>query len=85
MTYVHIVDGAFEFRWTWLPFWLATNPRLRVSLDGELKALVLLNGVTGSPEDLLALDNYIFRRLQEMFPEVVGLGQYLRGLHQVTA
>lgn len=85
MRYVHLVDGAFELRWTWLPFWLATNPRLRVSLEGELKTLVLLNGVTDAEADLTALDNYIFRRLQEMFPEVKGLGQYLEGLHQVTA
>ena len=83
MKFVEIVDGAFEVRWTWLPFWLATNPKLKQSLEGEMKTLVALNGVTNSPEDLALLHRHVVSRLQAMFPSMTGLDAFLDGLQDI--
>ncbi len=83
MKLVEVVDGAFEVRWTWLPFWLATNPKLKTVLEVEMKTLVALNGVTDSEEDLTAMHKHVARRLQELFPELVGLSTYLECLEVV--
>lgn len=83
MRIVELVDGAFELRWTWLPFWLATNPKLKQTLEGEMKTLVALNGVTDSDEDLELMHQHIVRRLRESFPDVRGLDTYLEGLRNV--
>lgn len=84
MKLVEVVDGAFEVRWTWLPFWLATNPKLKQSLEGELKTLVALNGLTDSPEDLQLLHKHTVSRLQTLFPALSGLDTYLDGLQSVN-
>lgn len=83
MRLVELVDGAFELRWTWLPFWLATNPKLKQVLEGEMKTLVALNGVIDEDEDLDAMHRHVIRRLRQMFPEVEGLDVYLEGLKAV--
>lgn len=83
MRIVELIDGAFELRWTWLPFWLATNPKLKHVLEGELKALVALNGVTASEADLEAMHRHVLVRLKTMFPDVTGLDAYLDGLRGV--
>jgi flagellar biosynthesis/type III secretory pathway chaperone len=84
MKLVEAVGGAFEVRWTWLPFWLATNPKLKTVLEVEMKTLVALNGVTDSEEDLLAMHRHVARRLQELFPEFTGLQAYLESLETVN-
>lgn len=83
MRFVELINGAFEVRWTWLPFWLATNPKLRTSLEGELRTLVALNGLTDSEADLDMLHAHVVRRLQELFPQAGGLGGFLDGLRAV--
>lgn len=83
MNFVEVIDGAFEIRWTWLPFWLATNPKLKQSLEGELKVVVALNGLTDSPEDLARLHRHLLRRLQELFPAIKQLDTFLDGLREV--
>lgn len=83
MKFIELIDGAFEIRWTWLPFWLATNPKLKTSLEGEMKALIALNGVQDSEEDLAMLHRHVVKRLQEMFPEMRGLDVFLDGLRAV--
>ncbi len=84
MKIVELVDGAFEVRWMWLPFWLATNPKLKQVLEGEMKTLVALNGVTDSEEDLEQLHLHVVRRLRQMFPDISGLDLYLDGLKHVN-
>lgn len=84
MRFVELIDGAFEVRWMWLPFWLATNPKLKQSLEGEMKALVALNGITDSEEDLEQMHKHVVRRLKELFPDVTGLDVYLDGLRNVN-
>lgn len=83
MRIVDLIDGAFEVRWMWLPFWLATNPKLRQSLEGELKTLVALNALTDTEADLDALHNHILVRMEELFPEMKGLGKFLDGMRQI--
>lgn len=82
--FVEIVDGAFEIRWTWLPYWIATNPKLKTALEGEMKTIVALNGVRDTDEDLELLHDHVVRRLQELFPAMVGLDQYLHALKHVV-
>lgn len=82
MRLVELVDGAFEVRWTWLPLWIATNPKLKVGLETELRTIVALNGVTDSEADLDALHRHVVVRLQEMFP-FKGLDRFLDGLRDV--
>lgn len=83
MRAVELIDGAFEVRWTWLPFWVAVNPKLKTQLEGEMKALVALNGVTDSEEDLLKMHKHLLQRLSELFPEIDGLSEYLDALRYV--
>lgn len=84
MKIVDLIDGAFEVRWTWLPFWLATNPKLKMQLEGEMKAIVALNGIRNIDEDLEAMHRHVLRRIQQFFPEMKGLDQFLDGLKDVN-
>ena len=83
MRIVELIDGAFEIRWTWLPFWLATNPKLRTSLEGELRTLVALNGLTDSEADLEVLHTHVLNRLDALFPQVKGLAEFLDGMKEL--
>jgi len=85
MRIVDLIDGAFEIRWMWLPFWLATHPMLKVSLELELRTLVAMNGLTDNEVDLDALHKHVVRRIQETFPAFPGLSQYLDGLKSIEA
>ena len=75
--------GSLEITWTWLPFWLATNPMLKEQVERELRDGTLVGGVTNSTEDMDAMHNYVVRRLQELFPSHDGLAEYLDGLKYV--
>jgi hypothetical protein len=83
MRLVQYVDGALELRWTWLPYWLATNGKLKAELERELRDAVLLNGINSSQDDLDALHRHLCRRLQARFPAFEGLGDALAGLSGV--
>lgn len=83
MRIVDLIDGAFEVRWMWLPFWLATNPKLRVALEGELKTIVALNALTDTAADLDALHNHVVRRIEELHPGMRGLQQFLDGMRSI--
>lgn len=83
MRLVHLRDGVLEIRWTWLPYWLAVNPRLKTELERQLKDVVLLNGATTSESDLDALHSWLLRKLHGMFPDFVGLEVYLGSLKAV--
>lgn len=85
MRIVELIDGAFEIRWTWLPFWLATNPKLRISLEGELTSIIAMSGLTDSEADLDALHAHVVRRLQELFPGITGLDAFLDGMKAIEA
>lgn len=83
MKIVELIDGAWEIRWTWLPLWLATNPKLRSSLEGELQTLVALSGLTDSESDAELLHAHVVRRLQELFPAFKGLDVFLNGMKSI--
>lgn len=77
-------DGVLEITWTWLPFWLAVNPKLKEQVEREMKDSCLMGGVTNSEEDMNGLHDFIASRLQELFPSHPGLDKYLDGLKHVT-
>jgi len=83
MRLVQIRDGALEIRWTWLPYWLAVNPRLKTELERELRDAVLLQGVTTADHDLEAMHEWVLVRLQALFPAFPGLKDYLAGLQNL--
>lgn len=82
MRLVHERDGVIEVRWTWLPFWLATNPKLKEDLERELRDYGLINGITNSDSDLDVLHDFIVKRLQQHFP-FTGLSTFLDSLRHV--
>lgn len=84
MKLVQYRDDVLEVRWTWLPYWLAVNPKLKNDVDRELRDIVLINGMTNSEEDLLALHAYVATKLANLFPSFEGLGPYLDNLKTVN-
>lgn len=84
MRFVEFKDGVLEIRWTWLPFWLATHPKLRNELEQEVLIGISLGGMTNAAEDMDALHDYVVKRFGEMFPSHPGLTEYLDGLKYVT-
>lgn len=85
MRLVDLIDGAVELRWTWLPYWLGANQRLRTELEVELRDIALLNSLTETPEDLDALSRMLCRRIQARFPGFHGLDGALRALLSVQS
>lgn len=83
MRLVQMRDGALEIRWTWLPYWLAVNPKLKTTVERELRDAVLLGGVTTSPADLDGCHDFVARRLSALFPAFPGLREHLDGLRLV--
>jgi len=80
---VQMRDGALEIRWTWLPYWLAVNPKLKLLVEREMRDACLLGGVTTSERDLDALHDFVVRRLGALFPAFKGLDWYLNSLKGV--
>lgn len=60
-----------KIRWTWLPYWLGSNPRLRQELELEVRDIMLLTG--RSPEHVDILEQKLFQRIQARFPALDGL------------
>lgn len=80
MRLVDLLDNAVELRWSWLPYWLGANQRLRVEVERELRDIALLNGLTTSDEDLDALSRKACHLIQSRFPSFVGLEEALLAL-----
>jgi hypothetical protein len=80
---VEVIDGALELRWTWLPYWLATNGRLKKELDEEIRAAALMNAALMSPEHLDGLHAFVCRRIQARFPQMLGLYDALKAISAV--
>lgn len=70
-----------KVRWTWLPYWLGSNARLRQELESELRDIMLLTGRT--EEQAEALDAILIRRIQARFPALKGLLGVLRSYQGV--
>lgn len=85
MRLVEIIDGAVELRWTWLPYWLAANPKLRAELELELQAAVRRGEVTTDPRDLDQLHFRACQLIQDRFPGFTGLAEFLRRLQDVQS
>lgn len=83
MRIVQINAGVLGIRWTWLPFWLAVNPKIKDSVEAEMRDAVLLGGVTNDDEDMDGLHHFVVRRLQNTFPDFVGLDRFLDSIRCV--
>lgn len=83
MRLVQVRDGVLEIRWTWLPYWLAVNPKLKSELERQMRDAVVLGGVTSSEADLDALHEFVCERLGSLFPSFGGLPSYLAGIQAV--
>lgn len=83
MRLVEFIDGAVELRWTWLPYWLATNGRLKKELDEEIQDAALMNAALTCPEHLDGLHAFVCRRIQARFPQMSGLYDALKALDAV--
>lgn len=83
MRLVQVRDGVLEVRWTWLPYWLAVNPKLKSEVEREMRDAVLLGGVTAEEADLDGLHVFVRDRLQTLFPTFQGLALYLDAVTSV--
>lgn len=82
MRLVQLRGGVLEIRWTWLPFWLAVNPKLKADLEREMRDAVLMCGVTTKDEDLDRLHDWAVKRLGAWFP-FPGIALYLDAIKNV--
>ncbi len=82
MRIVHMHEGRLEIRWTWLPLWLASNPKLKAEIERQIRDAVLVNGLTTSDRDLNALHRYTIKLFARTFP-IAGLDRYLDALRQI--
>lgn len=82
MRIIHVHEGRLEIRWTWLPLWLASNPKLKSEVERQIRDACLVNGMTTSDNDLDALHRYTIKVLARTFP-IPGLGHLLDALREV--
>lgn len=80
---VEVVDGGLELRWTWLPYWLGANERLKKELEAQIRQKVLVDGLSQSSDDLDTLHLFVCEQLQARFPALPGLGSALKALGHV--
>jgi hypothetical protein len=80
---VHLHGGELQVRWTWLPCWMALNPKTKEVVGREMRDLALLNGLTTRDEDLDRLHDWVRDRFCGLFPAFSGLGEYLDALSAV--
>lgn len=83
MRFVQMRDGMLEVRWTWLPFWIAVNPRLQRDVERFVFDACVASGATDSEQDLDALHDVVVNRIQDLFPSHPGIREYLDSLKQV--
>lgn len=77
MNLVEFHQGQVSVRWTWLPYWLGSNRKLRIELEMELRDVALLNMMTESPADQARLHRALCRSIQRRWPGFQGLEAYL--------
>lgn len=82
MRIIHMHEGRLEIRWTWLPLWLASNPKLKSEVERQIRDACLVNGMTTSDSDLDALHRHAIKILTRTFP-IPGLGRYLSAIKEV--
>lgn len=83
MRLVQFREDMLEIRWTWLPYWLAVNPKLVSSVETDLADAVVINRLTNSEEDLQRMHVFVVKRLCKLFNAFKGLEAYLNALEAV--
>lgn len=67
MRIVEVQEGVVGIRWTWLPYWVASNTRLCAEIEQGLKDRALLNAVTTSEPDLEAMSHCVYDLLVQKY------------------
>lgn len=76
MRVVDYFDGALQVRWTWLPYWMASNRVIITELDHHVRDTAVLNAITADPRELEALNQNTIRYLERKFP-IPGFSDFL--------
>jgi hypothetical protein len=76
MRLVDNIDGALQVRFTWLPYWLASNRGLMFGLETWVRDVAVLNAVTTDERDLDALNALVVDHLEARF-QIPGFRDFL--------
>lgn len=82
MRLVELNEGRLELRWTWLPYWLAAGPALHTEIETTMRDVVIINGMPPTDGSLERIEQFVLRLIDRRF-KIVGLTEYLAGLHKV--
>jgi hypothetical protein len=85
MKWVYVDHGRLELRWTWLPWWIVSSPKMKTRIESHLTDLLALNAIpVSTPEELLTdrLDEKVKHLIATLFP-IQGLSSYLDALRKV--
>lgn len=81
---VEVVDNHIEIRWTWMPYWIASNGKVVQELEKELKTFMAEERLSINAEGLDRLHTELCDRIQARFPAFYGLGDVLKGFRNVA-
>ena len=76
MKIVDFFDNALQVRWTWLPYWMASNRVVVTELDHHVRDTAILGAVTDDARELEALNQNAVRYLERKFA-FPGFGDFL--------
>jgi hypothetical protein len=75
--------GVIELNWMWLPTWIGMNQQLTRELNEELSRHIVGRPLTD--ETLDDISEIIVNYLEDRYPHLEGLRDYLDGLKFVAA
>ncbi len=78
MRLVTVTDKVVELNYMWLPTWIGQNGQLKRDLEADLRSKI--EGREINEETMQFIDDLIMGYLEEKYPHVVGLRDYLDGL-----
>lgn len=82
MRLVDLNEGRLELRWTWLPYWIAVGPALKIEIETLLHDAVILNGLPPTVESLESISRFVCQQLARRFA-IPGLEAYLSAIAHV--
>ncbi len=82
MKIVEFSDGALELRWTWLPYWMAVSPMLKLEVEDTIKDALVLNQIPADDAGLERINTFVINLLAKKF-KIPGLAEFLTALSNV--
>lgn len=70
--------GVLELNYMWLPTWVGSNAMLKKHLEEQLQEKVV--GLPLTEETLDEVNDMVIGAIEEKYPEIKGLRDYLDGL-----